>query len=46
MNPDLGSDTSPVWNIYALFLGSFAEKPLVVSQSVDWFLRLKFSVES
>ena len=24
MNPDLGSDTSPVWNIYALFSGSEA----------------------
>ena len=45
MYPDLGSDTSPVWNIYALFSEVICGKPLVVSQSVGCFLGLKFSVK-
>ena len=42
---DLGSGTSPVGNIYALFSEVICRKLLVVSQSVGCFVGLKFSVE-
>ena len=42
-HPDLGSDTSSVWN---LCVRHFAGKPVVASQNVGWFLRLEIRLVS
>ena len=38
--PDLGSDTSSLWNFCAFLSTSFAGKPVMASQNVGCFLRL------